>query len=338
MIKIYNFSEFKKLELNIPDFYFLPEYGKLCEITENGIWKCIIFNNNEILLPFIETEIEISNEKIKHIVSNYGYGGIFINKDDNITLFINELIIFMKENNYVTHFLRFTPYFKNNTAVEISYIPETKLYLKSNTYGISFKNETYDNYKKNTKKGHRRSLRKANTNLFFNIRPFEKSDIKGTFQEIYEETMKRVNSEEYYYFNQKYYENMYKYCNNNVYIAEVSLIHTKEVIASAIIFHWNNKYLHYHLGGSKTKYLNLCPNNFLHDGVIQFGFQNNYELYHIGGGVKYGDSLDMFKKSFSNIEFLYYQAKIVYDNEKYQKYKKICKNYNKNFFPEYINN
>ena len=64
-----------------------------------------------------------------------------------------------------------------------------------------------------------------------------------------------------------------------------------------------NDFLHYHLGGSKTDYLKYAPNNKLHDGVIKYGFNNNFKLYHLGGGLSCNDSLKQFKRSFSNRKF-----------------------------------
>lgn len=322
MYKIYNYDEVIKLNIKLPDIYFTPGYGKVCEISDNGIWKCCIGEN--LIIPFIEKDIKVNNKLVKHLISPYGYGGIYSKNNINI----NKFLKFM-EKKYITHFLRFTPYFKNNSIKES--------YFKSKTFGINFKDKTYNQYLKKTKKNHKRSLKKSKDKLLFNLRNFKKNDINGSFQKIYKETMDRVNSNKYYYFNNLYYENLYKYCKNNVFIGEVFIKDTNEIIASAIIFHWNNKYLHYHLGGSKTKYLKLCPNNYLHDGVIQYGFKNNYELYHLGGGLINGDSLHKFKEQFSNISFDYYQSKLIYNNYKYELNCKLNGNNNNNYFPKYFN-
>lgn len=232
--------------------------------------------------------------------------------------------------------MRFTPYFSINNCNKFKNFDGTEILFKSNTFGINFRNNTYENYIKKTKKNHRRSLKKSKDILNFIMRKFKYSDINGSFQTIYKETMNRVNSNKYYYFNDKYYETLYNFCRDNIFIAEVSTKETNEIIASSIIFHWNNKYLHYHLGCSKTDYLKYCPNNFLHDNIIKYGFENNYELYHLGGGLINNDPLHKFKESFSNISFDYYQAKIIYNLEEYNKLSNKVENKNKNYFPKYI--
>ena len=339
MFEILNSKDIINSDLEYPDIYFTHNYGKLCEITDSGLWKCIVYNKGELLIPFIERMITINNKRIIHLVSNYGYGGIYISPKLTIRIeeLIQKLMLFMKNNNYITHFLRFSPYFDINKCKEFKIINNSDVYLKCKTYGIVFKNTNYGDYFKNTKKNHKRSLKKSNDKLKFILRNFQEEDINGTFQPIYKETMDRVKSVDYYYFNNQYYDNLYKYCKDYVFIAEVLIKDTEEIIASAIIFNWKNKYLHYHLGGSKTKYLKLCPNNFLHDSIIQYGFQNNYELYHLGGGVSNGDSLENFKESFSNTSFDYYQAKLIYDKDDYDINCKSAININKNSFPIYIN-
>jgi hypothetical protein len=336
MIYIYNYDEFIKNNINIPDIYFSPNYGKVCEISEKGVWKCIVYNNGDILIPFIEVKFNINNKVVKHLISNYGYGGIFIKDNKYIIDFINELKKLCEDYDYITHFLRFTPYFNINICKEFCDINNSKLILKSKTFGIKFLNTTYKEYINIVNKNHKRSLKKAlKNNLLFKLRSFEKYDINCNFQKIYKENMDRVNANKYYYFNNEYYKKLYN-CKKNIFIAEVLLKEKNKIIASAIIFHWNNKYLHYHLGASKKKYLKMCPNNFLHDNIIQYGFKNNYELYHLGGGLKKNDNLYKFKKSFSNISFNYYQAEIIYNLNKYLELCKfICNN---NYFPMYINN
>jgi hypothetical protein len=336
---IYDIETIKPLNLNFPDIYFTPEYGKLIEITDNGKWKCIVYNNGEILIPFIEKNIKVNNKKIIHLISNYGYGGIYIEKRENLSTFLKQFEIVMATNNYITHFMRFTPYFNINNCIELNNINNSVVYKKTNTYGVNFTNKNYESYLKTTHKNHRKSLKKGLDYLYFKIRLMNDTDTheNSEFQEIYNETMKRVNSSDYYYFKKEYYEGMLFYCKNNIFIAEVLTKKDNEVVASAIIFHWNNKYIHYHLGCSKTAQLSLCPNNVLHDGIIQYGFNHKYELYHVGGGLTDGDSLDKFKQQFSNIKFDYNQCKIIYNLTEYNHLLEMSEKYNKDYFPEYIN-
>jgi len=339
MINIYDIETIKAIDLIYPDIYFTPNYGKLTEITDNGKWKCIVYNKGEILIPFIEKFITIKDKKIIHLVSNYGYGGIYIKNLENLSKFIKQFNIFMNNNNYITHFIRFTPYFNINNCLELRAINNSKLYKKTNTYGVDFINNNYENYFKNTNKNHRKSVKKGLNYLYFRLRQMNEFDTleNSDFQMIYKETMDRVNSSHYYYFKKEYYDSMLLYCKDNIFIADVLTKHNNEIVASAIIFHWNNKYLHYHLGCSKTSHLNICPNNVLHDGVIQYGFNNNYELYHIGGGLLENDTLDKFKQQFSNTTFDFNQCKLIYNSQEYNNLLQTCDNYNKDFFPEYIN-
>lgn len=337
----YDIKSISKLDINYPDIYFTPEYGRLCELSDKGKWNCVIDKKGELLIPFIEKKIKVGQDNIKHLVSNYGYGGFYISSKYRIDY--TKLEEIMQANNSVTHFIRFTPYFNNNTNGLLDFFNNSKITLKGLTYGINFNSSNYIDYLKNTRKNHRRSLKKYQDKCRFLLRDISSNDIleHSNFRQIYRETMDRVGSSKYYYFSNEYFQEMFNLLKNNIFIAEIIFVDTDEVISSAIIFKWKNEFLHYHLGGSKTDYLKYAPNNKLHDGIIKYGFNNNYKLYHLGGGVTRNDALDKYKKSFANCEFEYYQGKIIYNKEQFDyisnEYESLNHKSNKDIFPCYIN-
>lgn len=294
-------EELENISLNdIPDIYFLKNYSQCCEITDKG--QSFYLKNENIILPIIK--------KRNFAISNYGYGGIYFLKETNTELLLNYIINYLDKENINEYFIRFTPYFEVNCFNDIKpskfeigeYIID--YFKKADTFGIKLEGN-YEDYLKTTKKNHRRSLRKAKDFIFEIRKP---KNIETDFINIYNETMERVNATDYYYFDENYFKNLLSNLKENILIAEVKT--GEEIVATAIIFKWKNNYLHYHLGCSRTEYLKYGINNFLHDGVIQYGFKNNYKLYHLGGGVKEDDSLEKFKEKMSNIKFDYYQCRI----------------------------
>ena len=312
-------EDIESYPMDYPDIYFTPGYGALCEISDCGKWSCLVSQNGTVLVPFIEKTIDIGNRRVRHLISNYGYGGFY--NGSGMPVDWEAVATHLSLHcGCITHFIRFTPYFDINCDVDVvESCPLSQVSRKGTTYGISLKDTRYEEYIRSTAKNHRRSLRKSSS-LSCTIRPIHESDAHTTsvFRDIYRETMDRVGSSGYYYFSTEYFRTMAQKLGEETLIVEVAIPDTGLVIASAIIFRWKNKYLHYHLGGSKTDYLHLCPNNRLHDEVVRYGFEHGYELYHLGGGVANGDALDKFKKGMSNKSYDFFHGKIVYDSGVYE--------------------
>ena len=60
----------------------------------------------------------------------------------------------------------------------------------------------------------------------------------SNFRQIYKETMLRVKSSEYYYFDNMYFLEMFNLLKDNILIAEIVFTNTNEVISSAVILKW----------------------------------------------------------------------------------------------------
>ena len=320
MLNFYDIKESLNnlIKTDYPDIYFTPEYGKACEYSDNAIWELCQYK--DLIYVYLKKEFIFEGKKYYDLITPYGYSGYnFENQetyDEFIPLFREEA----KRKNYLTEVVRQNPYIN----IDLNY---DKI-LSRTTFGINLKNITFDAYLKDTHKDNKRGYKIANkNNLEFKIEDFNEENL-NKFTYIYNKTMDKLNSTNYYYFNTKYFKSLIN-DNKNIFLASVYL--KNELIASCIIFKYNNKFLHYHIGGSLLEYRNLRPNNFLHIKVIEYGINNNYELYHLGGGLKDNDSLYNFKKKISNIEFDYCIYKNILNNEIYNK---ICKNYDVlDYFP-----
>ena len=134
------------------------------------------------------------------------------------------------------------------------------------------------------------------------------------FMLIYYHTMDRVKSASYYFFNEDYFENLFKIPST----VTVDIIHENKVIASAFCFVYK-KYFHYHLGASYTSCLDLRPNDLMFYGMIQYGLLSGCNYFHLGGGNSPAkdDGLFRFKKKFSNEKRKYFISKKVYNQNIY---------------------
>ena len=119
-------------------------------------------------------------------------------------------------------------------------------------------------------------------------------DVKESseFRVMYFNTMKKVNSNEYYYFNNDYFNELVNLeCS---YLTWVENENNKK-IGFTIIF-LDNNYVHYHLSCNDQS--NNCIIDFLLFEIIKEFCKN--KIFILGCGVNENDNLYKFKKLLSN--------------------------------------
>ena len=193
--------------------------------------------------------------------------------------------------------------------------------------GIDLKKySSFDDYLKNTHKDNRRSYNTAiKNNLVIRFEQFNEKT-KPSFINIYNSTMNNLQSTAYYYFNKEYFN---EFCDNP-HVFLVNVYFQDKQIASCMIFRYGDK-LHYHIGGSFLEYRNMRPNNLIHCSVVKYGINNGFKMYHLGGGLKDGDSLYDFKCKIADTMYDYTIYKNVLNSEIYTKITKDV--LNKDYFP-----
>ena len=110
--------------------------------------------------------------------------------------------------------------------------------------------------------------------------------------------MKRKHAKEFYFFDDKYYEDILMYFKDRVALAKVFL--EDKLIACGLYF-LSGKTIHAHLSGTDTDYLKYSPAYILKYGTVLWGKEHGYELIHYGGGLSNSenDSLYLFKRKFA---------------------------------------
>ena len=157
-----------------------------------------------------------------------------------------------------------------------------------------------------------------------------------SFKQCYYSTMDRNRASDYYYFGDKYFEDIKNNFKENIILAET--IYQNKTIAAGLYF-ISNKTIHIHLSGTLKEYLNMSPAYILRYGAMKWGKENSYEMIHHGGGrsASEEDSLYKFKKQFGkNTAFSFYISKKIWNKEVYNA---ICNqaniNIESNYFPAY---
>lgn len=318
-MEFFNITSIKILGLKYPDIYLTPEYGKSCEHSDKAEWELCKFK--DLIYVYLKRPIEYECITYYDLITPYGYSGYYYENEQTYKEFLPIFRKKSKERNYITEVLRQNPYLDIN-------ITNYDVITEKTIYTIDLQELKEKEYLKFTAKSNRKMISKAIKNgLKFKILEYNQKNLKY-FKTIYDLTMKNLNSKDYYYFNEKYYETLDNCFIANVYYNEI-------LCASCIIFKYNGL-LHYHIGGSLLEYRHFGSNNYLHYNVIKYGIENDYNLYVLGGGLKNGDTLSKFKEKLSNKEFKYTIYKNVLNKEIYEQLTdKLCKNKDTNYFPEY---
>ncbi len=323
------------------DIYFSTKYGKLYEEIENGKLEVFRYNSSigSISTMFIKREIPIilGEDTYYDIITPYGYGGPIVencydesNKSELVKGYHEKFMSYCLENNIVAEFIRFHPI--NNNAKDFMEIYDVEYVRK--TVGTNIKD--YDDpIQSEFKKGCRKEIRKAaNSGVTFRIERCPSN--LDVFKEIYYKTMDRNGANDYYYFDDKYFDDILRDFKNELLITE--LIFEDKIIASEMYF-ISDRIIHAHLLGSLDEYLYLSAGGMLEYATVIWGKENGYDYLHHGGGRTNdeNDSLFRYKKKFGkNTEFDFYVGKKIWNKEIYNKLIEASNvDSNVDFFPVY---
>lgn len=299
------------------DSYYSYEYGELFAKNENGKLFAIYFEDRfiKVFYPFIKRKVDYLENEIFDIVTPYGYGGPLISgeNDQSINEFSNALGEYCKANHIITETIRFHPLYRNyqlcEKILDVQYIRKTT--------GVDL-TSSLEKIRSNYTSMNKRNIKKAKKNhLTCFIAEKNKKNIE-VFRNLYKETMDKNNAASYYYFDESYFSEQVK----DTDISKTYLLFTKmnnEIIAGVMVI-VGQEFAHYHLGASKTNYLDYKPNNLLFDFMIEFCKSMGSKILHLGGGYQEDDGLFKFKASFSNNNnYEYYIGKKVYDANLYNR-------------------
>ena len=324
--------------MKYPDIYFEPDYAELYETEENRAveyrFEC---EYGFITNLFLKRQIDIKlPDEVQYfdIVTPYGYGGPVIHwtndKEKLIQAYMDDFGRYTEKEHIIAEFVRFHPILGNGVDFKEVY----KSIFDRKTVGT---NLTYDDVvAKEFSKHKRKDIRKALKNPEIRYEVTENPSTLQDFLKIYYSTMDRDKADDYYYFKPDYFQTMLEKFREHITAGRVFL--GDQLIAMGIYFRYG-KYLHAHLSGTLSEYLDYSPANILKYALAVYGHENGYEVIHYGGGTSRSpeNGVYKFKKEFGkNTEFDFYIAKKVWNEEIY---KQICSavgaDVNSEFFPAY---
>lgn len=322
------------------ELFFAPDYGKLYERMENGVCEVFKFSHplGVVQNLFIKRKIPsaLAGQQFYDLITPYGYGGPIIKtckKGGKTELSRQYQLAFedyCKKENIVSEFVRFHPIMQNvedfRGFYETSYLRET-----TGTNLKDYEDPIASEFSKSARKAVRKALKAG---VEYRVTPNPQS-LDG-FKDIYYTTMRRINAESYYYFDDKYFSNCLKFFRDRIVLIEA--IFEGEVIGAELHF-ISDSFMHTHLSGTAENTNHLSPVYVMTYAAAVWGKENGIDLIHAGGGVTNSpeDTLYLFKKKFGqSTSFQFHIGKKVWNPAIY---KLLCEeagvSADEEFFPAY---
>lgn len=306
------------LPINQQDIYYTPEYYSLYENNGDGKAMCFVFEKDgEIALyPFLLNSVNNLgyhlDKQYFDIQGAYGYNGVISScySPQFIKVFHTAFNEYCNQTNIIAEFTRFHPLIKNQEFSKenmgINYDRKTMYIPLENNFNNIFKK-----FQTTTRKQINRCNTKYNIEVEFSRKNSSQIDI---FYSIYCDTMKRANSIEYLYFNEKYFSDL---ISNTDSILMIAKLDSKPI--AGLIFFCNNYYIHGHLGGTLTEYMHTSAFSLLYSEMIKTGIKTGCKYFHAGGGTtrESDDKLLQFKKNFSDTLTDFYIGKKIHNQNAY---------------------
>lgn len=294
------------------DIYFKKSYVSLYETSPDEKALAMVIEEGEkvMLFPILSRTFLFHGVVYKDFETAYGYGGPIFNTDDiDFIGRANKLMLeaFLEEK-YVCGFVRFHPLLNNSSNFKVGTVIDDR-----HTVAIDLTLSEEDIWMKEIHTKNRNVIKKGEKN---GLKFFADYDHKylDEFIRLYDQTMDKLNADDFYYFDKVYYQKFIKDIPN--FLGVVML---DDKVVSAALFMYDGCYAHYHLSGSDREFLNYLPNNYmLYHAALELKGKGA-ELFHLGGGTTSdeNDSLLSFKRKFSKELFQFSIGKVIFNNKIY---------------------
>lgn len=322
-------------EFEQKDIYYCPEYIEAFRRNGDGT-PILIYGKhkktkfcNVVMKRNITPTDDYEVTEWGDFTTPYGYGGILIQnpEEEAVKVLQEQYSEFCVNNNVVCEFVRFHPVTQNYQWGSRFY--DIELVGPTISINLSSNDKIWENLESKNRNMIRKAL-KNDVKIYWGRSP----ELFSLFHQMYDETMRRDEAKEYYYFNNSFYESILNDLRNNAAIFYACF--EEKIIAMAIIL-MGNRQLHYHLSASIREYSNLAPTNLLLYEASVWGAQNGFKTFHLGGGLGgKEDSLYHFKKGFNRkSDTKFYVGKQIYDREKYNYLCNRVGGEDNGYFPSY---
>lgn len=304
------------------DIYHTPEYLYLESHRTQTTPEAVLIHENEKLffLPYLVQRCDhlfdsnlVVND-VFDVVSPYGYPGILLNESaqtdsEFLKRSIAELMAYFESRQICSGFFRLHPIL--NQGFEEILSPDICV-ISGETVSIDLRLSDAEIWQQ-TRPEHRNKISRCKrSGMEARIVPFE--DYIAEFNQIYEETMERVQASQTYYFGQQYFHNLTK-LGNQIHLC---IVESDGQIACAGLFTECCGIVQYHLGGTRNQFLKQAPSKLMFDYMRYWAKKRENIFLHLGGGVGGAkDSLYHFKAGFSKLRHTFLTLRLIVNRSQY---------------------
>lgn len=323
MVRVFKHDDPEWLSLldSIPhDIYHHPAYCSLTtDRSEHTVAVYIADERGWFFLPLILRELVSAEHQISmgyDAISPYGYPGPLFHVEPavNAERFARDCIVglgvVLREKGIVSTFIRCNPLQPPHEALR----DHGEFVLHGNTIAIDLEKPA-DDVEMDMRKNIRYDIRTARKKEEYTFLIDEKMERLDQFIELYEDTMRRRDADDFYFFDSTYYERLKTELKEHVSL--LAILHGDQMVAGAL-FLTARDLVHYHLSGTATDYMSENVNKLLLDEAWRYFQSLSYKKLHLGGGVgAKKDGLYRFKAGFSSLRLPFYTWRLIIDEHAY---------------------
>jgi hypothetical protein len=137
---------------------------------------------------------------------------------------------------------------------------------------------------------------------------------RGSFLDLYEQTMRRTAAADHYFFGPAYFDRLLAAERTWLALATAP----SGDLAAASLAAVSDGFLHYYLSGSADSHLRDSPMKNVVTRLIEHSAELGLPL-NLGGGIAPGDALEEFKRGFGNRQERWCTSEIVCDPSAYER-------------------
>lgn len=272
-------------------------------------------------LPFIvrslPNDVKPENESWYDATSAYGYPCPLIKyiHHDNKALIFNEFvpetIKELKNFNIISIFIRLHPLFMNFFYPDQKSLGCFLFHGETVWIDLSLPEEELQGQMRSTTRNEiRKMIREGYT-----VRIGARSDDINIFNMMYEQTMKRLNADKWYYFGEKYFDDLATALGESL---NICVVEKDGVPCCAGLFTATCNIVQYLLSGTADKFTRQPVTKLMLHQVRVWAKERGYSVFHLGGGLgAKADSLFDFKASFSKLRAEFYTWRMICDESKF---------------------
>lgn len=312
------------------DVYYLPEYVRASAEIEHTEPLAMIAGSPQgwTLAPLLVRRMSAgsgdSSLEWLDAGTPYGYGGL-LNPlacicEKTVALFFHQLNTWCASRKIVCCVIRLHPFLDQHNWIDRagSWRERLLVHSKGPTYAISLsKWDEKLNQPSNLRRDRKADMRLASRNLHIIRGTGNDEDIDAKlsiFQPLYRSMMNGKKAEQFHRFPDSYFEKLTKLGKR---FGIVIATHGIEP-AGANLFLFGSRYAHGHLAAVSDVGRKYGATTLLNIDGARWARQLGCELLHLGGGLRPGDLLEEFKRSFGGPAYTYNYVTFVADPERFE--------------------